>query len=351
MNGKQRVIATLRREACDRVPLFPCAHYFTAGVAGITVRTFSTDGDKMAFALLRAAERFGWDGVNPGCDVAVEGEALGSIAEYPEEAPPHVTQAGLTNPEDLTNLSVPNPQRAGRMPVVIRATRICAREAGDEICILPVIMGPLNCASQLRGVNQLLLDTMDLPEFTSQLLDFCTEVVIEYGKALIDAGAHGLLVGEALCSPGMISPAFYRTIVPRQRRLAEALRKYGAQHVLLHICGNTQRILPAMVESTADIFDLDWQVDLGEARSVCGPAKVAMRGNLDPAAVLLNGTPELVYRKSLEAIRAAGEGGFILGSGCDVAVRTPYENLEAMSTAAREASMPGVQTDDRRPED
>jgi uroporphyrinogen decarboxylase len=302
----------------------------------MSVRTFSTDGDKMAAALLHAAQRFGWDGINPGSDVAVEGEALGSTAEYPDEGPPHVTRPGLTDPSDLARLGVPNPLRAGRMPVVIRATEICAREAGGEIYNLPVIMGPLNCASQLRGVDQVLLDTADRPEFVAELLDFCTEVVTEYGKALIDAGAHGILVGEALCSPGMISPAFYRSVVSRQRRLVEALRQHGAQHVLLHICGNVKRILPAMVETSADIFDLDWQVNLAEAKCVCGPARVTIRGNLDPAAVLLHGTPETVYRKSVEAIRAGGDRGFILGSGCDVAPGTPHENLDAMNAAVRD---------------
>ena len=334
MNGKQRILQTLQMETCDRVPVFPCAHYFSAGVAGMSIRTFATDGDKMATALLCAAERFGWDGINPGSDVAVEAEALGSTAEFPEEAPPHVVAPGLENPSDLGRLRVPNPLRAGRMPVVLRATQICAKQAGDEICILPVIMGPLNCASQLRGVERMLLDTLDHPEFAARLLDFCTDVVIEYGKALIDSGAHGILVGEALCSPGMISPAFYDSMVPRQRRLAESLRKHGATHVLLHICGNTTRILPAMVETTANIFDLDWQVNLGEAKRICGPARVTMRGNLDPSAVLLNGGPEAVYQKSVEAIRAAGSSGFILSGGCDVAPGTPYENLDAMTAAA-----------------
>lgn len=348
MNGKERILNSLRVKDCDRVPVFPCAHYFCAGVAGMSVRTFSTDGDKMAAALLKAAERFGWDGLNPGCDVAVEGEALGSTAEYPDHSPPHITRPGLVDPADLARLSLPNPFRAGRMPVVIRATEMCAREAGKELFILPVMMGPLNCASQVRGVDQILLDTVDRPDFVEKLLDFCTEVGIEYGKALLDAGADGLLMGEALCSPGMISPAFYRSIVQRQRRLVEALRKHGTEHVLLHICGNTKRILPMMIETTADIFDLDWQVNLAEAKSVCGPAQVTMRGNLDPAAVLLNGTPELVYQRALEAIRAAGASGFILGSGCDVAPGTPFENLDAMTAAVRDRHPDVSQTAARR---
>ena len=60
-----------------------------------------------------------------------------------------------------------------------------------------------------------------------------------------------------------------------------------------------------------------------------------------PAAVLLQGTPELVYAKSRKVIEAAGEGGgLILGSGCDVALGTPHRNMDAMVTAAME-TQPG----------
>jgi len=341
MNGKQRILNTLQMGKCDRVPVFPCAHYFTAAVGGMSIRTFSTDGNKMASALLRGLERFGWDGLNPGSDVAVEGEALGSKLAFPEQAPPYVVKAGLANPDDLESAHLPNPLKDGRMPVVVRATELVVREVGNEVYVMPVIMGPLNCSSQFRGVEDLMMDIVERPEFVERLLDFSTEVVLDYGKALVDAGAHGILIGEALCTPGMISPVTYRSIVPRQRRLAEGLRKHGAQHVLLHICGDVRRILPIMVEAGADIFDLDWQVDLAKAKCTCAPARITMRGNLDPAAVLLNGRPDEVYRKSVETIRAVGTGGgFILGSGCDVALGTPYENLDAMTAAAKDTPAP-----------
>jgi uroporphyrinogen decarboxylase len=90
-----------------------------------------------------------------------------------------------------------------------------------------------------------------------------------------------------------------------------------------------------MLESGADIFDLDWQMDMAESKQTCA-GKASIRGNLDPSAVLLSGTPEQVFAKSVEVIGAAGAGGgLILGSGCDVAPGTPPENLDAMMAAAR----------------
>jgi uroporphyrinogen decarboxylase len=338
MTGKERVRAAIARAESDRVPVFPIAHYFSAGVKGASIRRFATDPDAMGSALIAGLERFGWDGINPGCDVAVEGEALGSTLDFPENAPPFVVHPALSDPALLRTLKKPHPLRDGRMPVVVRATRFCVREVGDSIYVGPYTMGPFNCASQVRGVQELLMDIVERPGFVAELLDFCTDVVLDYGKALVDAGAHGVFLGEAICTPGMISPAFYRDcILPRQQRLVKELRQYGAGHVLVHICGDVTRILPAMLETGADIFDLDWQVDMAEAKRVLG-GKATVRGNLDPAAVLLEGKPEDVYEKATQVIHSAGAGGgLILSSGCDVSPGTPYENLDAMVSAAKNA--------------
>jgi len=323
-----------------RVPVFPLAHYFSAVPGKMSIRTYATQADKMASALVAAVERFGWDGVHPGCDVSVEGEAMGSRLHFPEEAPPHMVQPVLSDSGNLKNLKKPNPLRDGRMPVVVRATEICAREIGGETCVGPCLMGPFNCASQLRGVEDLMVDTIERPEFVAALLDFCTDVLIDYGKALMDAGADVLIMGEALCSPGMISPKYYaRTIVPRQQRMVKVLKEYnGDCPLFMHICGDISSIIATIVETGVQAADIDWEVEMGHAKRICA-GRMAIRGNLDPSAVLLSGTPDQVYQKSVEVIRAAGaSGGLILGSGCDVAPITPFENLDAMMAAAKDTA-------------
>jgi uroporphyrinogen decarboxylase len=337
MTAKERMLAAIRMIEPDRVPVFPLAHYFSAVPGKMSVRSFATNGDKMAAALIAAFERFGWDGVQPGCDVAIEAEAMGSVLEFPEDAPPYMVRPVLRDPANFRNLKKPNPLRDGRMPVIVRATQICAKELGDQAYVGSFLGGPFNCASQLRGVEDLMTDIGDRPEFVEALLDFCTDLLIDFGKALIDAGADALFLGEALCSPGMISPKYYaRTIAPRQQRMIAAFNQYDPNcHTGMHICGQATAIIATIIETGSDIADLDWQVDMGEAKQICA-GRMAIRGNLDPSAVLLQDTAENVYRRTADLIRSAGPGsGFILGSGCDVALATPFENLDAMMAAAK----------------
>jgi uroporphyrinogen-III decarboxylase len=102
----------------------------------------------------------------------------------------------------------------------------------------------------------------------------------------------------------------------------------------LHICGNTTRILPDMMDSGADIIDLDWMVDMKSAAEKYGD-RMSFCGNVDPVAIMMQGTPEKVYA----ATRACAEAGgkrWISGAGCEVPDGTPEENFHAQSRALRE---------------
>ena len=60
-------------------------------------------------------------------------------------------------------------------------------------------------------------------------------------------------------------------------------------------------------------------------------------GNLNPVEVLWRSTPAGVLCAARQAIVDTNQGGgFILGSGCEVPVAAPQENLHAMIAAARD---------------
>ena len=200
-------------------------------------------------------------------------------------------------------------------------------------------MGPLNSAGQMRGVENLMFDFFDRPDFVKELLDFTTELGIRYGKALLDAGAHGIFIGEAMCSPSFISPNFYRQFVlSRQKRLIDALMGHGAESAILHICADTKPIMKAYaIETGTTVIDLDWQVNVAETLNSdeMRHGKTLVRGNLDPAGELLRGTPQDVMAASRKLIESVGKNTrFILGSGCAMNPDSLPANCKAMVEAA-----------------
>jgi MtaA/CmuA family methyltransferase len=169
----------------------------------------------------------------------------------------------------------------------------------------------------------------DRPEWLEELLEVCVEVEIEFARLQVQAGADIIGLGDAIAS--QMSPRMYtRFALPYEKRIFEAVHAMGAL-ARLHICGNTTKILPAMVESGADIIDLDWMVDMSAAVGQFDD-RVSFCGNLDPVAVLLQSPAEQVYRATLACMQTAGLRSFNAG-GCEIPDGTPHKNLHAQAQA------------------
>ena len=148
------------------------------------------------------------------------------------------------------------------------------------------------------------------------------------------------MLGVSLASLDMISPYYYHKYVfPYEKKVIDVLKpvckKYDAI-TILHICGDTTAIFPEICETGVDVFECDHKVDLKEFKNV-SKGRVALMGNIDPSSVLLMGSEDDVKKTAIKCLDdAATGGGFILGSGCEVAMDTPRENMIAMIEAARE---------------
>jgi uroporphyrinogen decarboxylase len=337
MTGWERMMAVLESRIPDRIPVFPNIHFGTAHFGGMTIREFATDGKKNAACLIGACREFKYDAIKVGCDVSVEGEAVGSTVEYGKDTIPSMKVPFLHEPR-IDRLRMPDPYRDGRMPAFIESTSIVSQTLGKEVFVASLIQGPLNCASQIRGIENVLLDFYDRPRFLEELLSFAVQIGIEFGKALIKAGADCIILGEALCSPAVISPSFYRDFVlGKEKELISALKGLGAKNVVLHICGDINKILAHCAETGANIIDLDWMMDMKkviETKEI-KEAGITVCGNLNPAGVLLSKNPEDVIFEAKRLIEENKESGrFILSAGCNMQADSVPENLRAMVEAA-----------------
>ena len=62
-----------------------------------------------------------------------------------------------------------------------------------------------------------------------------------------------------------------------------------------------------------------------------------MIGNIDPAGIIRNGTPEQIRKETLSLMeRCCKYPNFVIASGCDIPPMTPLENIEAFFQAVEE---------------
>ena len=338
MNSLERCLAVLNKKIPDRVPVIPENYNFCIWYSGYKMKDVYKNGRLLAECMIRTWERFRYDGVAVDLDNAVLGESLGCPVDFRDDDPAVITGPAIQNYDEVEMFKVPDPYKDGRLAVYLDCTHHLQQKLGKEILITAFCdQGPFSLGAMVRGKEQFLID-LAMAENTEQihrLLDFCRRVGAVFAKALFESGAHAVSFGDALASPDLISPLYYEKFVfPHEKRMIENMKKMGT-YAGIHICGNVTAILPKLVETGADMLDIDYKTDLKSAKDTC-KGKTVIRGPIDPASVLRYGNLRLVEEKCKEAIEILGkDGGLLLSGGCDIMRETPAENMQAMVEAAK----------------
>jgi MtaA/CmuA family methyltransferase len=338
MTSIERVRRVIRGEPVDRLPVQPMAMMYAAKHAGIPFIDYTKDGRLMAEAQLKLVEDFGLDCLLTCSDPAREVIDIagdGSVDWMVDQGPAiNEDRAALADKARLRTFRLPDPLGGGRMHDRVRSIELMRRTAGPGMSIVGWIEGPLALAAELRGVNTIMLDFLDDPDFARALLAFCADVALAYAPAQIAAGADTIGMSDAAAS--LIGPRLYEEFLwPEQRRVLTTLQQ---QHptVLrrLHMCGRTDALFTKMAELPVDIYEIDFPANLTLARARLGARRV-LAGNVSTITDLMQGTPETVYAACRRCHEISGPD-FIVGAGCELSPLTPPENLRAMVAYARE---------------
>ncbi len=333
MNSRERVLAHLDGRPVDRLPFMPITMQFAVDIIGARYLDYETDHRVLAEGQIRVAEKFGFDYVNTMSDPAREAADCGSKVEYFEYQPAAIIEGTplLADKTALATLQIPDPLGGGRMHNGVRSVALLKERVGRDLVVEGWIEGPCAEAVDLRGMNNLMLDFHDDPAFVRDLFAFCVEMELRFAKVQIEAGADVIGIGDAAVS--LVGPRIYRDFIwPYEKQLVDGVRAMGA-HARLHICGNTRACLSGMGELGCAVVDLDWLSPVADGRTKMGPGQIIL-GNIDPVAVLRNGTPETITAAIAQCHRAAGER-FIVGAGCEVTRDTAHDNLLALRDYAR----------------
>jgi MtaA/CmuA family methyltransferase len=336
MTGRQRVLRMLdgQHASGDPLPLMPITMMFAADRAGVKYGAYAADHRVLAEAQVRTAEEFDFDYVSVISDPAREAADLGANVVYFDDQPPALNEnaALLSNKKLLTTLAQPDPRRPGsRMYDRVQGVALLRRRVGDSKIVEGWIEGPCAQAADLRGINTLMLDFYDDPDFVRALFEFVIELEARFAAAQVEAGADLIGIGDAAAS--LVGPEIYNEFVwPYEKRLVEEVQRTGAR-TRLHICGNTRPLLEKIGRLGCDIVDLDYPAPIADARAAMGPRQVLL-GNLHPVEVVCNGTPEIITA-GLAKCHAEAGNRYIVGAGCEIPRRTPLANVHALTRYAR----------------
>jgi uroporphyrinogen decarboxylase len=339
LSSRERVLRAIRREPTDCVVAMPYLYDVAAHQAGIPLHDFYTDPQAMVRAQLDLHAKVGHDVIAIGADNYYIAEGFGCKTTRSNDEVPALLEPPCASLAEVYDLQLPDPLSDGRMPVMLEALRLARQAVGDEVALRSPGTGPFALASYFIGSQQWLVEVGQVmgemeganEDALHHALNLASDALIAFGKACWDAGADILHCGDSLASCNVISPkTFERFSYPYLQKVFAAWAAYGIDRKVLHICGNSTKVLHLYASSGADLVEIDNAVDLRVAKEKIGD-QVILVGNVHTIDELLQATVDKAAAAAQRCIDQAGAGGgFMVGSGCIVPRHTPLENLQAI---------------------
>lgn len=329
MTPKRRFLSGILGGRVDRPPVGSVTSVANVEQMKLTGAFFPDahlDGGKMARLAAGAHQILQYDAIMPYFSVQAEAAALGCEVDWGDmENMPVARSHPWSEPEEVR---IPDDfLEKPSIKAILDAIRILRREFGQRVAIAGKVMGPWTLSYHVHGLQDFLMETITEPDKVNGFLDNLKEVCVLFGAAQIQAGADVLCIADH-ATGDLVGPWTYRDyLLPYHKELTQRL---GCPTVL-HICGNTLDRMGYICESGFDCLHFDSKVDAKDAvREVDG--RISLMGNVNNPDILLNGTPDQVAKQTRYAMEA---GVQVIGPECAIPLRTPLENLRAITLSVQ----------------
>jgi len=333
MTGREVAQMALELKEPSRLPVTVIGGgAWNVHLAGKTFAGIKEDPQEIAKVFIQAFERVGHDLFWTGSNfINYPIHFLGCPIKDDSSDGPSLLGTVIKSPKEVESLSIRKVMENPTMQGIIRSHHLVAEAIGKQTLAMPTQWAPFSCAARILGVEAVMTATIDDPENLLRLLDFSTKLTWTILEPILDhPDILGANFSDPVASGDMISPPTFRKFAaPYLKELARRVKAKG-KYSMIHVCGDTSKILPDIVDIQPNCFSLEKKVDLGQAKKVLG-GRVCVAGNVSPTGPFLTGKPEEVVAEARECVEAWGKGGgFILTLGCDFVKTVPLENVLAL---------------------
>jgi uroporphyrinogen decarboxylase len=317
---RERVLAALRGEPVDRLPLAFWLHDFAA----------ENDVTSFVAETRRLATTFGWDYLKPQSRAQCFAEAWG--LRYALSGRRDVqytrTHAPCASAADLRRLGPAEPT-AGALGEQLEALRQIRAAVGADTPIIWTVFSPMMVVPFLLtgGVEQAVAIAREAPDALDHALAAITDTLTRYAREALATGADGLFYATNVARRGLLTSAECRRFQrPWDLRVLEAAA--AAPFNVLHVCGRA-----AHLDEFVDypFHALSWaasedNASLSDVRRRTGRAVI---GGLPGKPLIATLSARAIADHVRAAARETGSRGLLLGPECSINPDTPEPLLHA----------------------
>ncbi|HEY7041140.1 MAG TPA: uroporphyrinogen decarboxylase family protein [Methylomirabilota bacterium] len=326
MTKRQRVMAALRGQPVDRIPLAFWLHNFNT----------ENSARGLADETLRLARTFDWDFLKPQSRAQCFAEMWGlTYRPSRETATPYtVTHTPVVDADDLARLPVADP-REGALGEQLEALRLIRTAVGPDVPIIWTVFAPPMILPMLTpgGREQALGLLRAAPRESARAFDVMAETLAEYARLCLAEGADGLFYATNVATSALMSVEECRRWQrPWDLRILKSAE--SAPFNLLHVCGAGIHL-----DEFADypVTALSFAAVPGNPTLAAAHARTgrAIVGGLPAKPEIAGMTEAALVARAGAATREMGGRWLLLGPDCSVNPDTPARLMHAVGAALR----------------
>jgi uroporphyrinogen decarboxylase len=246
--------------------------------------------------------------------------------------------SGCVLPEPTTaDLTLPDPKDR----IFHDGVAESIRSHPDMFRVYPIGFSLFERAWTLRGMENLMMDFVENPEFVDDLLgkiaDFNISLVDEVVKYDIDAVYFGDDWGQQ--SGLMMGYSFWkRFIYPHFIRMYGRVKQAG-KYVFIHSCGDVRELFDDLISAGLDCFN-PFQPEVMDIKSIYSGYndRLSFHGGLSTQRTLPFGTTAQVAEESRQLLEMGRGGRYIFAPAHAVESDVPLKNMLTFIDAAKAQS-------------
>lgn len=192
----------------------------------------------------------------------------------------------------------------------------------------------------LRGMENLMMDFIDHPQFVHELLRAIADYNIAQAKEALKYDIDAVYFGDDWGQQRglQMGPRTWREFIyPELRRMYGVVRGAG-RFVMIHSCGDVDEVFDDLVAAGVNCFN-PFQPEVMDVYTLLPQyrGRLAFHGGMSTQRTLPFGSVEEVRAESTRLLDLGGDGGFIFAPAHDVEGDVPLENmLAAIDTVQRQ---------------
>lgn len=340
MNSIERVVAAIKHQEADRVPVYPVLSGITRKLVGATYKQWSNDSEICASALIKAAEEYEQDCIVTLIDLSIECDAWGQKLIFPENEAchPDYSDCVIKSIDDYKKIKKVDFRKSERMMMHIDVCKKLVERKGKDLPIVAFVFGPLGVLSMLRNQQDMYMDIYDDPDAVLEAATEINETLKEYVNAIMDTGVNAIMLDTLFASGSIMSKKMWMDMEGGLvKELADIIHSRNCL-VMIHNCGE-KIYFDAQIETMnpcaiSFLYPPDDCRDFAECKEKYGD-KVTLIGCVTPAMAVIGSDEEWENACKEQIDLFKKNGGFILATGCEYPSNASFDRAKRMVELAK----------------